>query len=75
MIPKIFEYCNCYRYKQSIVAECYSTYDEAYKNIIKEYYGDKHMIIMNKYWPLFIKKQIINFEFHLPTFYYESKTE
>lgn len=65
------KYCNCYSYpNKKITAECYDTVLEAIKaHEIKPDTYDKYesrLIYMNKFYPEFIQKIIINNEFRKP---------
>lgn len=74
MISKMYEYCNCYKFQHSLVADCYDSYEDAVKNIDKNAsaFGNGQLVIINKYWPIILKKQIFNYKFAVPVFYREN---
>lgn len=64
------KYCNCYSLAYGkINVECYTTVLEAInKHELRpdDYRVDSRLVIMNKYWPQFIQKIIIQYEFRKP---------
>ena len=70
MISKMYEYCNCYKFQNSIIAECFDSYEHAIKNTSA--FGNGQLIIINKYWPIILKRQIFNYKFNVPVFYREN---
>ncbi len=68
MISKLYEYCNCYKYNDSIVVECFPNVNEAKDHLVEHpyHYYTTHMIMINKLFPNFMKNFIINTKFHVP---------
>lgn len=68
MISKLYEYCNCYKYNDTILVECYPTYEQAKDKYVEHPYNyyTTQMICLNKLLPTFMKTFIINSKFHVP---------
>jgi|LakMenEpi03Aug12_release.lakeMendotaPanAssembly.Ray.scaffolds.fasta_scaffold636874_2 hypothetical protein len=79
MISKIFQaianidfnkYCNCYSIAYGTIdVECYDTILEAinkHESRTDDYRVDSRLVNMNKFWPQFIQKIIVQNEFRKP---------
>lgn len=71
MFNSMYKYCNCYsRPYGAIQVECYDTVLEAihkHENRQDDDRGlDSRLVMMNKFWPQFIQKLIVQNEFRKP---------
>ncbi len=70
LFPETFyKYCNCYNSYNKINAECFDTVEDAiesYNNIDKSNKIESKLVLVNKYYPLFLQKKIIQIAFIKP---------
>lgn len=67
LFPDFYKYCNCYNNYNKISVECYDTVLEAiYTDEERDKLNtssDSRLVIINKYYPEFLQKKFIQWEF------------